>query len=45
MSCNYGFIGETVTARCTDLNTWSKESPTCTSKIFRLVLLNPVSAE
>jgi len=34
MSCNYGFSGNNVTARCTDVNTWSANSPTCTSKIF-----------
>lgn len=33
MACNTGFSGKTVTARCTDVNTWSEESPTCTSKI------------
>ena len=38
MSCNYGFNGKTVTARCTDVNTWSAKSPTCTSKIFHSVL-------
>ena len=39
MSCNYGFSGRTATARCTDVNTWSEESPTCKSKIFRIVLI------
>ena len=34
MSCNYGFNGNNVTARCTDINTWSENSPTCTRKIF-----------
>ena len=38
MSCNNGFSGTTVTARCTDVNTWSAKSPTCTSKIFHSVL-------
>ena len=34
MSCNYGFSGKTVTAQCTDVNTWSANIPTCTSAIF-----------
>ena len=34
MSCNYGFTGETVTSRCTDVNKWSDNIPTCTSKMF-----------
>ena len=32
MSCNTGFIGKTVTARCKDVDTWSENTPTCTSK-------------
>jgi hypothetical protein len=40
MSCNNGFSGKTVTARCTDVNTWSAKRPTCTSKIFHSVLFN-----
>jgi len=40
MSCNYGFSGNNVTARCTGLNTWSEKTPTCTSKICRSKQLN-----
>ena len=32
MSCNNGFSGRTVTAGCTDVNTWSENTPTCTGK-------------
>lgn len=38
MSCNTGFIGKTVTARCTDVNAWSKNTQTCTSKFFHSIL-------
>jgi hypothetical protein len=38
MSCNYGFRGKNVTARCTDLNKWSENSPTCTGKIVCLII-------
>ena len=34
MSCNYGFSGNTVVARCTDVNTWSEKTPNCTSNNF-----------
>ena len=34
MSCNYGFSGDNVTARCIYVNTWSQNSPTCTSKML-----------
>jgi len=34
MSCNRGFSGKTVTARCTDVNNWSENTPTCRGKIF-----------
>ena len=34
MSCNYGFSGNNVTARCIYVNTWSQNSPTCTSKML-----------
>ena len=39
ISCNYGLGGKTVTARCTDVNTWSNITPTCKSKIFRTILI------
>jgi len=42
MSCNTGFSGKTVTARCTDVNTWSENSPYCTSKMFIIVIFKPV---
>ena len=45
MSCNTGFSGRTVTARCTDVNKWSENSPTCTGKILHIVLLKPVSVD
>jgi hypothetical protein len=35
MSCNDGFSGKIVTARCTGLNKWSEKTPTCTSKNCR----------
>ena len=34
MSCNYGFSGNNVTAQCTGVDTWSANSPNCTSKIL-----------
>ena len=34
MSCKHGFIGRTVISQCTEVDTWSKNSPTCTSKSF-----------
>lgn len=43
MSCDDGYSGRTVTARCTDVNTWSAISPDCTSKFFRSILLKPAS--
>lgn len=39
MSCNYGYTDETVTARCTDVNKWSDNTPACKSKICRSVLI------
>lgn len=44
MSCNYGFSGQNVTTRCTDLNIWSEKIPNCTSKIFRLIIGNSVAS-
>ena len=38
MSCNTGYSGKTVRARCTDINKWSQNSPTCTGKT--LIFLN-----
>jgi hypothetical protein len=38
MVCNYGFSGKNVTARCTDVDKWSENSPTCTGKIFCLII-------
>jgi hypothetical protein len=32
MSCNFGVSDRTVTAGCTDGNTWSENTPTCTGK-------------
>ena len=40
MSCNTGFSGRTVAARCIDVNIWSEYSPTCANKSFRLVFGN-----
>ena len=37
MSCNTGFTGKAVTARCTDVNTWSENTPTCTSKFVHSI--------
>ena len=34
MTCNTGFCGKTVTSRCTDVDTWSANQPTCTCQIF-----------
>jgi hypothetical protein len=39
MSCKYGLTGKTVTARCTDVNKWSDNTPVCKSKICRSVLI------
>lgn len=44
MSCNTGFSGITVTARCIDANIWSEYTPTCTSKSFCLVIGNIYSS-
>lgn len=43
MSCDDGYSGRTVTARCTDVNTWSATSSYCTRKFFRSILLKPAS--
>ena len=40
ISCNSGYSDKTVISRCTNVNTWSEYSPTCTGKIFSLVLRN-----
>ena len=45
MSCNYGFSGKTVTARCTDADIWSKNSPTCRRKNFILAIYKSVIIE
>ena len=29
MSCNTGFTGKNMTSWCIDVNTWSKNTPTC----------------
>ena len=45
MSCNYGFIGKTVTARCTDADLWSTNIPTCRRKNFILAIFKSVIIE
>ena len=45
MSCNTGFIGRTVTTRCTGVNIWSQKTPTCTGKIFILAIYKSVIVE
>ena len=45
MSCNYGFSGKIVTARCTDADIWSKNSPTCRRTNFILAIYKSVIVE
>ena len=42
MSCNTGFTGKNMTSRCTDVNTWSKNAATCTSKFVHSIWFKPL---